>query len=102
MCCLLRGKRCVPRGGRTSTESVPTAGRRMPYSGGMTKRYRGYAQVCPLAKAAEVLCERWTLLVVRELMLGSCRFSELRRGIPGVSPTMLSQRLRELVDAGVV
>lgn len=68
----------------------------------MTTRYRGYAQVCPLAKAAELLCERWTLLVVRELVLGARRFSELRRGIPGVSPTMLSQRLRELEAGGIV
>jgi DNA-binding HxlR family transcriptional regulator len=68
----------------------------------MKKRYRGYAQVCPLAKAAELLCERWTLLVLREMMMGSRRFSELRRGIPAVSPTMLSQRLRELADARVV
>jgi DNA-binding HxlR family transcriptional regulator len=68
----------------------------------MRKRYRGYAQACPLAKAAELLCERWTLLVVRELAMGSRRFTELRRGIPAVSPTMLSQRLRELEDGGVI
>lgn len=68
----------------------------------MKQRYRGYGQVCPLAKAAELLCERWTLLVVRELGIGSRRFSELRRGIPGISPTMLSQRLRELEDGGVL
>lgn len=68
----------------------------------MKKRYRGYAQVCPLAKSAEILCERWTLLVVRELLFGSRRFAELRRGLPGISPTMLSQRLRELADAGVI
>lgn len=58
--------------------------------------------MCPLAKAAEVLCERWTLLVVRELLLGSKRFGDLRSGIPRVSPTMLSQRLRELSDAGII
>ncbi len=68
----------------------------------MTKRYRGYAQVCPLAKAAELLCERWTLLVVRELLMGARRFSDVRRGIPAISPTMLSQRLRELEDGGVI
>ena len=65
-------------------------------------RNRGYGQTCLLAKAAEVLCERWTLLVVRELLLGSRRFGQLRRGIPMVSPTMLSLRLRELEDAGVI
>jgi DNA-binding HxlR family transcriptional regulator len=65
-------------------------------------RYRGYGQACPLAKAAEVLCDRWTLLVIREVMLGSTRFSQFRRGIPMVSPTMLSQRLRELEAAGII
>jgi DNA-binding HxlR family transcriptional regulator len=63
---------------------------------------RGYGQFCPVAKAAEVLCERWTLLVLRELLEGSRRFSELRRGLPQISPTMLSQRLRELEDSGLV
>lgn len=62
----------------------------------------GYGQFCPLAKAAEVLCERWTLLVVRELTAGSRRFNELRRGLPLISPTLLSRRLKQLVDAGVV
>jgi DNA-binding HxlR family transcriptional regulator len=65
-------------------------------------RFRGYGQFCPVAKAAEVLAERWTLLVVRELLAGSRRFSELRRGIPLISPTMLSRRLRELEDAGII
>jgi DNA-binding HxlR family transcriptional regulator len=65
-------------------------------------RYRGYGQVCPLAKAAELLCERWTLLVVRELCLGSRRYAELRRGVPMISPSVLSQRLRELEDGGVI
>jgi DNA-binding HxlR family transcriptional regulator len=63
---------------------------------------KGYGQFCPVAKAAEVLGERWALLVVRELLLGSRRFSELRRGLPLISPTVLSQRLRELEEAGIV
>lgn len=62
----------------------------------------GYGQFCPLAKAAEVLCERWTLLVVRELTAGSRRFNELRRGLPLISPTLLSSRLKSLSEAGVV
>ncbi|NBB92354.1 MAG: transcriptional regulator [Gammaproteobacteria bacterium] len=62
----------------------------------------GYGQFCPLAKAAEVLCERWTLLVVRELTAGSRGFNELRRGLPLISPTLLSRRLKHLADAGVV
>lgn len=63
---------------------------------------KGYGQFCPLAQAAQLLCERWTLLVVRELIAGSTRFSELKRGVPQMSPTLLSSRLSQLVDAGVV
>jgi DNA-binding HxlR family transcriptional regulator len=66
------------------------------------QRERGYGQFCPVARASEVLAVRWMPLVVRELLAGSRRFAELRRGIPLMSPVMLSQRLRELVDAGVV
>lgn len=62
----------------------------------------GYRQFCPVAKAAEFLCERWTLLVVRELMAGSRRFNELRRGLPRMSPTLLSTRLTQLVERGIV
>ena len=61
-----------------------------------------YGQFCPVAKAMEVLDERWTLLVVRELVLGSRRFNELRRGNPRMSPALLSKRLRSLELAGVV
>jgi DNA-binding HxlR family transcriptional regulator len=61
-----------------------------------------YHQFCPVAKAMELLDERWTLLVVRELVSGSQRFNELRRGVPRMSPTLLSRRLQHLVRAGVV
>jgi len=61
-----------------------------------------YGQWCPIAKAMEVLDERWTLLVVRELLLGSRHFNELRRGNPKMSPALLSKRLRRLERAGVV
>ncbi|SBT68180.1 transcriptional regulator, HxlR family [Micromonospora sediminicola] len=61
-----------------------------------------YHQFCPVAKAMELLDERWTLLVVRELVSGSERFNELRRGLPRMSPTLLSRRLHQLVRAGVV
>ena len=61
-----------------------------------------YGQFCPIAKAMEVLDERWTLLVVRELLLGSRHFNELRRGNPKMSPALLSKRLRSLERAGVV
>lgn len=61
-----------------------------------------YGQFCPVAKAMELLDERWTLLVVRELMLGSEHFNDLRRGVPRMSPALLSKRLHTLVRAGVV
>ncbi len=61
-----------------------------------------YGQFCPVAKAMEVLDERWTLLVVRELLAGSTRFNELRRGNPRMSPALLSKRLRTLERVGVV
>jgi DNA-binding HxlR family transcriptional regulator len=62
----------------------------------------GYGQFCPMSKAMEVLDERWTLLVVRELLLGSCHFNDLRRGLPKMSPALLSKRLKSLSRAGVV
>lgn len=62
----------------------------------------GYGQFCPVAKTMEVLDERWTILVVRELLCGSHHFNELRRGVPKMSPALLSKRLRSLVRAGLV
>lgn len=62
----------------------------------------GYNQFCPMAKAMELLDERWTLLVVRELLLGSTHFNELRRGVPKMSPGLLSKRLKSLIRAGVI
>jgi DNA-binding HxlR family transcriptional regulator len=62
----------------------------------------GYGQFCPVSMASEVLCSRWTTLVVRELLCGSTRFNELRRGVPKMSPTLLSKRLKELERAGVI
>lgn len=62
----------------------------------------GYGQFCPIAMACETLAERWTLLVVRELLRGSAHFNELRRGLPLMSPSLLSKRLRTLERAGVV
>jgi DNA-binding HxlR family transcriptional regulator len=63
---------------------------------------RGYGQFCPVAKAAELFCERWTPLIVRDLAAGATRFSELRRGVPLMSPTLLSRRLKQLASEGVV
>jgi len=62
----------------------------------------GYKQFCPLAMAAELLCTRWTMVLLRELVAGSTRFNDLRRGLPKMSPTLLSQRLKELEAAGVI
>jgi len=61
-----------------------------------------YGQFCPVAKAMELLDERWTMLVVRELLLGGRHFNDLRRGLPKMSPTLLSKRLQTLTRAGVV
>jgi DNA-binding HxlR family transcriptional regulator len=61
-----------------------------------------YGQFCPVAMAAEILCTRWTMVVLRELMAGSTRFNELRRGVPRMSPALLSQRLKELEQAGLI
>jgi DNA-binding HxlR family transcriptional regulator len=61
-----------------------------------------YGQFCPIAKAAEIVAERWTPLVVHELLAGSTHFSEIRRGVPLMSQTLLSQRLKDLERAGIV
>jgi DNA-binding HxlR family transcriptional regulator len=61
-----------------------------------------YGQFCPVAMAAEIICSRWTALVLRELLCGTTRFNDLRRGVPLMSPTLLSKRLKELIDAGVI
>ena len=61
-----------------------------------------YRQFCPVAMAAEVLCSRWTIVLLRELIEGSTRFNDLRRGLPRMSPALLSQRLKDLESAGVL
>lgn len=61
-----------------------------------------YKQFCPVAMAAELLCTRWTIVLLRELCAGTTRFNDLRRGVPRMSPALLSQRLKELEDAGVI
>lgn len=61
-----------------------------------------FGQFCPIAKATEILGERWTLLIIRELLLGGSRFSELQRGLSRISPTLLSRRLDSLAEAGLV
>lgn len=61
-----------------------------------------YGQFCPVAKAMELLDERWTMLVMRELLAGSRHFNDLRRGVPRMSPSLLSKRLTTLMRAGLV
>lgn len=68
----------------------------------MATTKKGYGQFCPVAKAAEIVAERWTPLILRELICGTHRFNDLRRGLPQMSPSLLSQRLKELEDAGIV
>jgi DNA-binding HxlR family transcriptional regulator len=63
---------------------------------------RGYGQYCPITRAVEVLGERWSLLILRDLLCGSTRFNDLARGNPGLSRSLLSKRLRQLEAAGVV
>ena len=62
----------------------------------------GYGQFCPVATTSELLCERWVPLIVRELLCGSHRFSEVQRGVPLISPALLPKRLRQLEAAGVI
>lgn len=61
-----------------------------------------YGQFCPVSKTSEILCERWTPLILRELMCGSVRFGEIARGVPTVSTALLTARLRRLAAAGVI
>ena len=63
---------------------------------------KGYGQFCPIALAAEVLTERWTPLVIRELLCGSVRFNDLQRGVPRMSSSLLAQRLKDLQFAGLL
>lgn len=63
---------------------------------------KSYGQFCPVAKASELFCERWTPLIIRDLSAGATHFSEIRRGVPLMSQTMLSRRLKQLEAEGVV
>ena len=61
-----------------------------------------YTQYCPVARASEIVADRWTPLILRELILGSHRFNDIERGLPGISRSLLAARLRDLEDSGVV
>jgi DNA-binding HxlR family transcriptional regulator len=66
------------------------------------KHSTSYGQFCPVARAAEIVATRWTLLVLRELLAGSTKFNDLRQGLPLMSPSLLSKRLGELEDVGII
>jgi DNA-binding HxlR family transcriptional regulator len=68
----------------------------------VARRGTVYGQYCPISRAVEVIGERWTLLILRDMLVGASRFNDLARGLPGISRSILSQRLRRLVDAGLV
>ncbi|MGH8119805.1 MAG: winged helix-turn-helix transcriptional regulator [Gammaproteobacteria bacterium] len=61
-----------------------------------------YKQFCPVAKASELLGEKWTILIIREALMGATRFNEFQRGLPLISPTMLTKRLHELAKNGLL
>ena len=63
---------------------------------------RGYGQYCPLSLATELLCQRWTMLVISRIAAGCNRFNEIHRGLPQMSPSLLARRLRELERAGIL
>ncbi len=66
------------------------------------KTMKGYGQFCPIAKAAEIVAEKWSIIIIREVLSGSKTFNALRNGIPLISPTLLSKRLVELEDAQII
>jgi DNA-binding HxlR family transcriptional regulator len=63
---------------------------------------KGYGQFCPMAKATELIGEKWTLLILRELLLGTTRFNDFQRAMSRMSPTLLAKRLRHLEESGVI
>jgi len=63
---------------------------------------KSYGQHCPVAQAAEILNQRWTILIIRDILYGARRFNEIRRFLPLISPTLLSQRLRYLEQVGII
>ena len=68
----------------------------------MNQQRRNYGQYCGLAGALDVIGERWTLLIVRELLVGPCRYNELQHNLPGIGTNLLADRLRFLTDTGLV
>src|ERR1700761_6192686 len=64
---------------------------------------RSYGQYCSIAKALDVVGDRWTLLIIRELLIrGACRYTDLKDGLPGIATNLLADRLRDLESAGLI
>ena len=61
-----------------------------------------YGQFCPVAKATDIIGERWTVLILRELLMGTTRYNDLQRGLSRISPTLLSKRLKTLEAKGLI
>ena len=61
-----------------------------------------YGQFCPIAKASEIIGEKWAILIIREILMGGTRFSDLQRGLGTISPTLLTRRLRDLEARGMI
>jgi DNA-binding HxlR family transcriptional regulator len=80
----------------------PIVKRYIPSKASISMSRRSYAQYCGLAKALDVVGERWTLLVVRNLLLGPLRYSELLRGLPGITTNLLAKRLKEMEEHGLL
>jgi len=68
----------------------------------MQKKLTSYGQFCPVARASEIITARWTPVLLRELIAGSTKFNDLRNGVPLMSPSLLSKRLKELEEAGII
>src|SRR6266511_779456 len=84
-----------------ATESIARAQKRVPPHADRRDRRAcrmNYGQFCPIAKAIEILGERWNILIVRELLMGGRRFNELQRGLGDISPALLTSRLKSLED----
>jgi DNA-binding HxlR family transcriptional regulator len=92
---------------RTSLKAGPgesriCTGARTPGGDGVGEHRTGYGQYCPISRALDLLGERWSLLIVRDLLVGTTRFNDLSRGLPGLSRSLLAKRLRQFERAGLV
>ena len=61
-----------------------------------------YGQFCPVAKATEIIGEKWNLLILRELLMGTSRFNDFQRSMSRISPTVLNKRLKQLENTGII